>query len=131
METADGKRCLEGQRTDSSTAEPPPFKRRDAGSSPARCMGSWNKRPGGGTRQTRGSQKPFRQRVQVRVLPGACVCNLKSQISDFGRAELRKLNRTERRPPKPEGEGSSPSRNVGGVAMSSKGSSSWSAEPEG
>ena len=123
METADGKRCLEGQRTDSSTAEPPPFKRRDVGSSPARCMGSWNKRPGGGTRQTRGSQKPFRERVQVRVLPGARV-----------RVNVAVAQWTERRPPKPEDEGSNPSRNAGGqtdMSSDSDSSSSRSTEPEG
>ena len=73
-------------------------------------------------RQTQGSQKPRRQRVQVRVLPGVLV-----------ERTLRKLNRIERRPPKPEDEGSSPSRNAEVKAMSSESSSSssGSAETEG
>jgi hypothetical protein len=57
--------------------------------------------PDGGTRNTRESQELLLNRVQVRVLLGA----LEVEWS-------RKLKRTQRRFPKPEDEGSNPSRDV-------------------
>jgi hypothetical protein len=82
-------------RTGSSTAEPPPFKRKNAGSIPARCN-----RGSVAQRQRRLTQNQVgRSPVQVRILPEPCNgCG-----SSTG---------SERGSPKAEAEGSIPSRNM-------------------